>query len=168
MACSGEIFVTVYHGTPREGLDGVEFHSPDQLYVQLLETRTTTPGAGPSHLGPARDTPMALDPVHVAPPLEQTGEEFESNGEDAGGTDEVVLGRARMSTSWRHQSGARVTTAISMVASSYESDTGKMKKGSLRNKKRRIWSILDRAPTPRRGAQRLGVLSHTQSQATHA
>ncbi|MED6200001.1 hypothetical protein PIB30_081136 [Stylosanthes scabra] len=38
---------------------------------------------------------------------------------------------------------------------------GKMEKGSLRSKKRRFESILDRASTLRRGAQRLGVPSHT-------
>ncbi|MED6212392.1 hypothetical protein PIB30_082842 [Stylosanthes scabra] len=38
---------------------------------------------------------------------------------------------------------------------------GKMKKGSLRSKKGRIWSILDRAPMPRRGASRLGVQSYS-------
>ncbi|MED6138651.1 hypothetical protein PIB30_076405 [Stylosanthes scabra] len=32
---------------------------------------------------------------------------------------------------------------------------GKMEKGSLRSKKGRNWSILDRAPTPRRGNSRL-------------
>ncbi|MED6114400.1 hypothetical protein PIB30_079875 [Stylosanthes scabra] len=55
------------------------------LYVQLLETRTTTPRAGPSHSGLAGDTPMAADPVDVPP--EQTGEESESGEEDAGDTD---------------------------------------------------------------------------------
>ncbi|MED6225134.1 hypothetical protein PIB30_090745 [Stylosanthes scabra] len=45
---------------------------------------------------------------------------------------------------------------------------GKMKKGSLRKKKRRIWSIMDRDPTPRHGAQRLSIQSHTQDQAIHA
>ncbi|MED6201210.1 hypothetical protein PIB30_092670 [Stylosanthes scabra] len=34
-----------------------------------------------------------------------------------------------------------------------------MEKGSLRSKKGRNWSILDRAPTPRRGNSRLGVQS---------
>ncbi|MED6223370.1 hypothetical protein PIB30_073373 [Stylosanthes scabra] len=37
--------------------------------------------------------------------------------------------------------------------------SGKMEKGSLRSNKGRNWSILDRAPTLRRGDSRLGVQS---------
>ncbi|MED6136561.1 hypothetical protein PIB30_057128 [Stylosanthes scabra] len=39
-----------------------------QLYVQLLETQTATPGVGPSHSGPAGDTPMAADLVYIVSP----------------------------------------------------------------------------------------------------
>ncbi|MED6127730.1 hypothetical protein PIB30_090919 [Stylosanthes scabra] len=38
---------------------------------------------------------------------------------------------------------------------------GKMEKRSLRSKKGRNWSILDRAPTPRHGASRLGIQSNS-------
>ncbi|MED6216848.1 hypothetical protein PIB30_011750 [Stylosanthes scabra] len=36
-----------------------------QLYIQLLEMRTTTPGVSPFDSGPAVDTPMEGDPVDV-------------------------------------------------------------------------------------------------------
>ncbi|MED6156662.1 hypothetical protein PIB30_016399 [Stylosanthes scabra] len=52
------------------------------LYVQLLETQTTIPGAGLSHSGHARDTPIA-DPASS----EQAEGGSESSREDAGDID---------------------------------------------------------------------------------
>ncbi|MED6197782.1 hypothetical protein PIB30_059893 [Stylosanthes scabra] len=40
-----------------------------QLYVQVLEMRTTTPGAGPSDSGPAVDALMTTDPGDTEGPI---------------------------------------------------------------------------------------------------
>ncbi|MED6202324.1 hypothetical protein PIB30_104207 [Stylosanthes scabra] len=43
-----------------------------QLYVQILDTQTATPGASPSDSRPAVYAPMMADPVDVIPPPEHT------------------------------------------------------------------------------------------------
>ncbi|MED6223814.1 hypothetical protein PIB30_077830 [Stylosanthes scabra] len=57
-----------------------------QLYIQLLETRTTTPRLGASHSEPVGDPQMLADPVDDVP-LEQIREECEFGEEDPGDTD---------------------------------------------------------------------------------
>ncbi|MED6162070.1 hypothetical protein PIB30_066856 [Stylosanthes scabra] len=56
------------------------------LYVQILDTQTATPGPGPSDLAPEVEAPMTEDPVNVVPPHERTGK-TESDEEDQGDID---------------------------------------------------------------------------------
>ncbi|MED6179377.1 hypothetical protein PIB30_000493 [Stylosanthes scabra] len=53
------------------------------LYVQILDNWTATPGAGTSNPEPEIQAPMTADPVDVKPPHVQIGE-TESDGGDSG------------------------------------------------------------------------------------
>ncbi|MED6217433.1 hypothetical protein PIB30_017680 [Stylosanthes scabra] len=90
MSCRfSQIVVRVYpNGVPREGPDGVEFHSPDPFGFIMWPI---TLGASTSNPEPEVHAPMTADPVDVVLPHEYTGE-TESDGEDSGDSDSVSSG----------------------------------------------------------------------------
>ncbi|MED6206399.1 hypothetical protein PIB30_026344 [Stylosanthes scabra] len=53
-----------------------------QLYDQVLETRTDTPGVDPSDLGHVADVPMMADPVDVVSPSGHTRESESGSRDD--------------------------------------------------------------------------------------